>query len=91
MFQVNRNISTTYGNIVQICNPFSAPPEYQYQPQDCPANTVQIGDIPQVCKTAKDSSLVPDAPATHHLCVETRPILLALHVETYYGSSGDPS
>ncbi|KAL3506780.1 hypothetical protein ACH5RR_032162 [Cinchona calisaya] len=55
--EVNRNISRTYGNIVQICNPFSAPPEYQYQAHDCPANTVQIGDIPQLLKlsTCPDS------------------------------------
>ncbi|CAI9108660.1 OLC1v1008321C1 [Oldenlandia corymbosa var. corymbosa] len=48
--QVNRNIDKTYGNIAQICNPFSPPPEYQYQPQKCPADTIQIGDIPQLLK-----------------------------------------
>ncbi|KAL3507056.1 hypothetical protein ACH5RR_032438 [Cinchona calisaya] len=55
--QVNRNISITYGNIAQICNPFSAPPDYRYQHQDSPANTFKIGDIPQLLKmlTCPDS------------------------------------
>ncbi|CAK9184862.1 unnamed protein product [Ilex paraguariensis] len=48
--QVNTNISTSYANIVQICNPFSAPPQYQYQPENCPANAIRIGDIPQVLR-----------------------------------------
>lgn len=46
--QVNRNISTNFGNIVQICNPFSAPPQYEYQPKDCAENSIQIGKIPEV-------------------------------------------
>ncbi|KAI3886551.1 hypothetical protein MKW92_051951 [Papaver armeniacum] len=33
-----------------VCNPFTAPPEYNYQPANCPANTIQIADIPQVVK-----------------------------------------
>ncbi|KAJ9178513.1 hypothetical protein P3X46_010391 [Hevea brasiliensis] len=41
--QVNENIS-----VVQLCNPFSGPPEYQYQADNCPANTIQIGDIPKI-------------------------------------------
>ncbi|MED6170819.1 hypothetical protein PIB30_034729 [Stylosanthes scabra] len=52
--KVNENISgmqaTTYPNLVHVCNPFSAPPEYLYQPQNCPANTIRIGDIPKVLK-----------------------------------------
>ncbi|KDP43896.1 hypothetical protein JCGZ_20906 [Jatropha curcas] len=41
--QVNENIS-----VVQVCNPFSGPPEYQYQANNCPANTIRIGDIPGI-------------------------------------------
>jgi hypothetical protein len=49
-FQVNANLSTMQGVPYTVCNPFSAPPEYQYQPDKCPANTIQIGEIPQVCQ-----------------------------------------
>ncbi|KAI3459793.1 hypothetical protein Pfo_016456 [Paulownia fortunei] len=48
--EVNTNISTSYGNIVQICNPFSPPPMHEYQPWDCPATSIRIGDIPQVLR-----------------------------------------
>ncbi|XP_010258498.1 PREDICTED: uncharacterized protein LOC104598245 [Nelumbo nucifera] len=52
--QVNANISelkaSTFPNIAYICNPFSAPPDYNYQPENCPLNTIKIGDIPQVLK-----------------------------------------
>ncbi|XP_059429380.1 uncharacterized protein LOC132163196 isoform X2 [Corylus avellana] len=52
--KVNANISllqgTLYPNLVHVCNPFSAPPEYQYQPDNCPANTIRIGDIPKALK-----------------------------------------
>lgn len=48
--EVNANLSVSYSNIVQICNPFSAPPESQYQPENCPSNAVRIGDIPQVLR-----------------------------------------
>lgn len=44
------NISESYPNLVQVCNPFSAPPGYIYQPDNCPANTIKIGDIPQALK-----------------------------------------
>jgi hypothetical protein len=50
---VNANISmqaTSYPNLVHVCNPFSAPPNYFYQPENCPDNTIRIGDIPKVCK-----------------------------------------
>ncbi|XP_073025395.1 uncharacterized protein [Primulina eburnea] len=49
--KVNKNLSTSYGNIVQICNPFSPPPNYEYQPWSCPANSIRIGDISQVLRT----------------------------------------
>ncbi|KAI3980451.1 hypothetical protein MKX01_038623 [Papaver californicum] len=52
--QVNANISAlqplSSTGLVQVCNPFTAPPEYNYQPANCPANTIQITDIPQVVK-----------------------------------------
>ncbi|GLT69783.1 hypothetical protein SLA2020_419080 [Shorea laevis] len=48
--EVNANITvlraTSNPSLVYVCNPFSAPPEYQYQPDNCPANTIRIGDIP---------------------------------------------
>ncbi|KAE8729748.1 hypothetical protein F3Y22_tig00003398pilonHSYRG00047 [Hibiscus syriacus] len=51
---VNSNISqlqaTTYPTLSHVCNPFSAPPEYTYQPNNCPANTIRIGDIPKILK-----------------------------------------
>lgn len=53
--KVNANISvlqatTSYPNVVHVCNPFSAPPEYLYQPENCPENSIRIGDIPKVLK-----------------------------------------
>ena len=52
--EVNSNISNLEGallaNFVFICNPFTAPPEYLYQPNNCPPNTIQIEDIPKVLK-----------------------------------------
>ncbi|KAK7402241.1 hypothetical protein VNO78_14347 [Psophocarpus tetragonolobus] len=52
--EVNANItamqSTSDMNLVRVCNPFSAPPEYSYQPEKCPSNTIRIGDIPKVLK-----------------------------------------
>ncbi|XWS35309.1 hypothetical protein CRYUN_Cryun21dG0114800 [Craigia yunnanensis] len=50
--EVNSNISqlqaTTYPNLDYVCNPFSAPPEYAYQPDNCSANTIRIADIPKI-------------------------------------------
>ncbi|KAF8014100.1 hypothetical protein BT93_H0060 [Corymbia citriodora subsp. variegata] len=50
--KVNANIShlqaTLFPNLMYVCNPFSPPPEYEYQPDKCPANTIRIGDIPKV-------------------------------------------
>ncbi|RZC93699.1 hypothetical protein C5167_016329 [Papaver somniferum] len=43
-----RPLATT--DLMQVCNPFTAPPEYNYQPANCPANTIQITDIPRVVK-----------------------------------------
>ncbi|KAK1319162.1 hypothetical protein QJS10_CPB04g01936 [Acorus calamus] len=52
--QVNANISRLQSsstlNIGLVCNPFSPPPAYNYQPEDCPPNTIKIGDIPQVLR-----------------------------------------
>ncbi|KAF5464712.1 hypothetical protein F2P56_014766, partial [Juglans regia] len=52
--EVNANISLFQGtsnpNLLYVCNPFSAPPDYQYQPDNCSANTIRIGDIPKVLK-----------------------------------------
>ncbi|XP_065868670.1 uncharacterized protein [Euphorbia lathyris] len=41
--QVNENIT-----IVQVCNPFAGPPEYQYQADNCPSNSIRIEDIPNL-------------------------------------------
>ncbi|PIN12567.1 hypothetical protein CDL12_14816 [Handroanthus impetiginosus] len=48
--EVNYNISTSYGNIVQICNPFSPPPLYEYHPSNCSQDSLRIGDIPRVLR-----------------------------------------
>ncbi|KAB5548573.1 hypothetical protein DKX38_011979 [Salix brachista] len=54
--KVNANLSTIQGVPYTVCNPFSAPPEYQYQPDKCPANTIRISEIPQVLKVLTCSS-----------------------------------
>lgn len=54
--QVNANLSTIQGLPYTVCNPFSAPPEYQFQPDKCPSNAIRIGDIPQVLKVFTCSS-----------------------------------
>ncbi|KAF8393759.1 hypothetical protein HHK36_019957 [Tetracentron sinense] len=52
--EVNANISLlqalSFPNNVRVCNPFSAPLEYQYQLENCPANTIRMGEISQVLK-----------------------------------------
>lgn len=52
--QVNTNItlhrSGSFPGLPYICNPFSGPPDYSYQPQNCASDTIRIGDIPQVLK-----------------------------------------
>ncbi|KAD6453015.1 hypothetical protein E3N88_07720 [Mikania micrantha] len=46
--EVNANISriqqdSSFG----VCNPFSGPPDYNYQPNNCSENDIRIGDIPE--------------------------------------------
>lgn len=52
--QVNTNISllrdNSYPGLRYVCNPFSGPPDFLYQPENCAADTIKIGDIPQVCQ-----------------------------------------
>ncbi|KHN25312.1 hypothetical protein glysoja_010229 [Glycine soja] len=48
--KVNSNLGPMFPNNVYLCNPFSAPPKYLYQPEFCPPNSIQIGDIPKVLK-----------------------------------------
>ncbi|ONK57861.1 uncharacterized protein A4U43_C09F4960 [Asparagus officinalis] len=52
--QVNANIpslqSLSQQGVEYICNPFSGPPDYNYQPENCSSNTIQIGNIPQLLK-----------------------------------------
>ncbi|XP_050884122.1 uncharacterized protein LOC127087287 isoform X2 [Lathyrus oleraceus] len=52
--EVNANLSmqaASYPNPVHVCNPFSEPPNYFYQPENCPENAIRIGDIPKVLKS----------------------------------------
>ncbi|MCD7472476.1 hypothetical protein HAX54_013723 [Datura stramonium] len=45
---VNRELSTDYGNVAQICNPFSGLPDYHYEPdQNCPSSAIRIRDLPR--------------------------------------------
>ncbi|KAI3692712.1 hypothetical protein L6452_32534 [Arctium lappa] len=49
--KVNANISriqqdSSFG----VCNPFSGPPEYNYQPNNCSENQIRIGDIPELLR-----------------------------------------
>ncbi|XP_009786154.1 uncharacterized protein LOC107774259 [Nicotiana tabacum] len=49
--KVNRELSTNYGNVAQICNPFSGPPDYNYEPdQNCPSSAIRIGELPGIIK-----------------------------------------
>ncbi|KAL2920909.1 Dystrophin [Bienertia sinuspersici] len=52
--QVNTNISflktSSLPSLEYVCNPFSGPPDFLYQPGNCAAGTIKIGDIPQVLK-----------------------------------------
>ncbi|XP_020252115.1 uncharacterized protein LOC109829402 isoform X2 [Asparagus officinalis] len=58
--QVNANISSLQSlslpGMKYICNPFSGPPDYSYQPENCSSNTIRIGNIPQVLKIYTCSS-----------------------------------
>ncbi|KAD6453379.1 hypothetical protein E3N88_08084 [Mikania micrantha] len=49
--EVNANISriqqdSSFG----VCNPFSGPPDYNYQPNNCSENDIRIGDIPELLR-----------------------------------------
>ncbi|XP_024990765.1 uncharacterized protein LOC112525059 [Cynara cardunculus var. scolymus] len=49
--EVNANISriqqdSSFG----VCNPFTGPPEYNYQPDNCTENQIRIGDIPELLR-----------------------------------------
>ncbi|CAN4076916.1 unnamed protein product [Withania somnifera] len=48
--QVNQRLSTEYGNVAQICNPFSGPPQYNYEPGNCSFTTIRVGDLPRIFK-----------------------------------------
>ncbi|XP_020106549.1 uncharacterized protein LOC109722814 [Ananas comosus] len=52
--KVNENISQAKSaylpGLQYVCNPFSGPPEYHYQPENCSSDTIKIGDIPQILK-----------------------------------------
>ncbi|RDY12682.1 hypothetical protein CR513_02495, partial [Mucuna pruriens] len=56
--EVNSNMGSLFPDHVSLCNPFSAPPQYLYQPESCPPNSIQIEDIPKVLKpfTCSDHS-----------------------------------
>ncbi|KAL0387991.1 UNVERIFIED_CONTAM: hypothetical protein Sradi_2680900 [Sesamum radiatum] len=45
--KVNTDISNRFGDILQLCNPFASAPTYEYQPWNCPATSIRIGDIPR--------------------------------------------
>ncbi|KAK4406266.1 hypothetical protein Sango_0633100 [Sesamum angolense] len=48
--KVNTDISNRFGDILQLCNPFASAPTYEYQPWNCPATSIRIGDIPRVLR-----------------------------------------
>ncbi|KAF3330885.1 hypothetical protein FCM35_KLT04239 [Carex littledalei] len=52
--QVNAEISTArlsdMPDLEYVCNPFSGPPDYLYEPDDCSSSTIKIGDIPQALR-----------------------------------------
>ncbi|KOM50826.1 hypothetical protein LR48_Vigan08g165300 [Vigna angularis] len=50
VYEVNTKPGSLLPKGVILCNPFSAPPEYLYQPEMCQPGTVKIGDIPKVLK-----------------------------------------
>ncbi|XP_021774888.1 uncharacterized protein LOC110738767 [Chenopodium quinoa] len=60
--QVNTNISlmrsSSFPSLQYVCNPFSGPPDFTYQPGNCASDTIKIGDNPQVLKmfTCSDTS-----------------------------------
>ncbi|KAL0917985.1 hypothetical protein M5K25_013099 [Dendrobium thyrsiflorum] len=49
--KVNSNITSlksSFPKLEYICNPFSGPPEYSYQPQNCSSDTITVGQVPQL-------------------------------------------
>ncbi|KAH9623296.1 hypothetical protein KSS87_006099 [Heliosperma pusillum] len=60
--QVNSEISTLRANslpgLKYVCNPFSGPPEFRYQPKDCPADSIPIGDFPKELKMVTCSDTI---------------------------------
>ncbi|XP_051133286.1 uncharacterized protein LOC127252942 [Andrographis paniculata] len=48
--KVNENITASYGDILQFCNPFASAPMYDYEPWNCPPSSTKIGDIPRVLR-----------------------------------------
>ncbi|KAK4357851.1 hypothetical protein RND71_023461 [Anisodus tanguticus] len=48
--EVNQRLATEYGNVAQICNPFSGPPQYNYEPGNCSSTTIRVGDLPRIFK-----------------------------------------
>ncbi|XP_078441269.1 uncharacterized protein LOC144711210 [Wolffia australiana] len=49
--KVNKNISVSFGAVGAVCNPFSPPPEFMYQPQSCASGEIRVGDIPKILET----------------------------------------
>ncbi|CAJ1933359.1 unnamed protein product [Sphenostylis stenocarpa] len=48
--KVNSNVGSLLPDGTYLCDPFSAPPEYSYQPELCQPSSILIGDIPKVLK-----------------------------------------
>ncbi|PKA66714.1 hypothetical protein AXF42_Ash003369 [Apostasia shenzhenica] len=49
--QVNSNITllrSSFSELEYICNPFSSPPEFDYQPESCSSDSIRIGDLPKI-------------------------------------------
>lgn len=60
--ELNQNISrlqalriSTLENIPRVCDPFLGPPKYEYRPDVCSNDTIQIGLIPQLLESFKCS------------------------------------
>ncbi|XP_020570918.1 transmembrane protein DDB_G0292058-like [Phalaenopsis equestris] len=57
--EVNSNITSLKPSISKleyICNPFSGPPGYNYQPENCSSNTITVGQVPQLIENFACSS-----------------------------------
>ncbi|XP_028554532.1 transmembrane protein DDB_G0292058-like isoform X2 [Dendrobium catenatum] len=58
--KVNSNITSLKSSISEleyICNPFSGPPEYTYQPQNCSSDTITVGQVPQRTMRARRTTV----------------------------------